>query len=117
MSTVVSQPFVGSPPPHEFDIRSVSQSHSENAPSLRVTRPFPTLLDWARGLDLQNMDPTAHSHVPFVVILVRAMDDWRKTVRAFVTQSQPINLIGFIYSTTTVSRVILRKRRNSRRGF
>ncbi len=58
----------------------VSQTHSENAPSLRITRPFPALLEWARSLDLQNMDPTAHGHLPFVVILVRAVDEWRKSV-------------------------------------
>ena len=59
---------------------TVSQSHSETAPSLRITRPFPTLLEWARSLDLQNMDPTTHGHIPFVVILVRAVDEWRKSV-------------------------------------
>ncbi|KAM5543775.1 hypothetical protein V8D89_002392 [Ganoderma adspersum] len=63
----------------QYHEHCVSQSHSENAPSLRITRPFPPLVDWARGLDLQNMDPTAHSHIPFVVILVRATDDWRNS--------------------------------------
>ncbi|KAI0746401.1 hypothetical protein C8Q80DRAFT_1174962 [Daedaleopsis nitida] len=63
----------------QYHEHCVSQSHSENAPSLRITRPFPALLDWARSLDLQNMDPTTHGHLPFVVILVRAVDDWRKT--------------------------------------
>ena len=66
----------------EIHTYAVSQSHSENAPSLRITRPFPALLDWARSLDLQNMDPTDHGHIPFVVILVRAMDEWRNNVRA-----------------------------------
>lgn len=27
------------------------------------------------------MDPTDHTHVPYVVILVRALEDWKKTVR------------------------------------
>ncbi|KAI0710486.1 hypothetical protein C8Q76DRAFT_737619 [Earliella scabrosa] len=63
----------------QYHEHCVSQSHSENAPSLRITRPFPALLDWARSLDLQNMDPTTHGHLPFVVILVRAVDEWRKS--------------------------------------
>ncbi|RDX42032.1 hypothetical protein OH76DRAFT_1392460 [Lentinus brumalis] len=63
----------------QYHEHCVSQTHSENAPSLRITRPFPALLEWARSLDLQNMDPTAHSHLPFVVILVRAVDEWRKS--------------------------------------
>ncbi|PIL27214.1 hypothetical protein GSI_10358 [Ganoderma sinense ZZ0214-1] len=63
----------------QYHEHCVSQSHSENAPSLRITRPFPALLALARSLDFQNMDPTAHSHIPFVIILVRATDDWRKS--------------------------------------
>ncbi|EJF61494.1 hypothetical protein DICSQDRAFT_136405 [Dichomitus squalens LYAD-421 SS1] len=63
----------------QYHEHSVSQSHSENAPSLRITRPFPALLEWARSLDLQNMDPTDHSHIPMVVILVRALDEWWKS--------------------------------------
>ncbi|KAI0325555.1 hypothetical protein GY45DRAFT_1438278 [Cubamyces sp. BRFM 1775] len=62
----------------QYHEHCVSQSHSETAPSLRITRPFPALLDWARTLDLPNMDPTAHGHIPFVVILVRLVDEWRK---------------------------------------
>ena len=26
------------------------------------------------------MDPTDHSHVPYVVLLVRVLDDWKKAV-------------------------------------
>ncbi|KAH9896552.1 hypothetical protein C8Q73DRAFT_788897 [Cubamyces lactineus] len=62
----------------QYHEHCVSQSHSETAPSLRITRPFPALLEWARSLDLQNMDPTTHGHIPFVVILVRLVDEWRK---------------------------------------
>ncbi len=58
----------------------MSESHSENAPSLRITRPFPALLEWARSLDLNALDPTEHGHIPFVVILVRQVDEWRKSV-------------------------------------
>ncbi|KAI0368507.1 hypothetical protein BV20DRAFT_969136 [Pilatotrama ljubarskyi] len=63
----------------QYHEHCVSQSHSETAPSLRITRPFPALLEWARSLDLQNMDPTTHGHIPFVVILVRLVDEWRKS--------------------------------------
>ncbi|KAI0700659.1 hypothetical protein C8T65DRAFT_657406 [Cerioporus squamosus] len=63
----------------QYHEHCVSQTHSDTAPSLRITRPFPALLEWARSLDLQNMDPTAHGHLPFVVILVRAVDEWRKS--------------------------------------
>ncbi|CDO73930.1 hypothetical protein BN946_scf185016.g87 [Trametes cinnabarina] len=61
----------------EFHIQY--HEHCDSAPSLRITRPFPALLEWARGLDLQNMDPTTHGHIPFVVILVKLVDEWRQS--------------------------------------
>ncbi|KAH9916765.1 uncharacterized protein BXZ73DRAFT_53641 [Epithele typhae] len=63
----------------QYHEHCVSQTHSENAPSLRITRPFPALLQLAQSLDFQNLDPTTHGHVPFVIILVRVVDEWRKT--------------------------------------
>ncbi|GBE84542.1 hypothetical protein SCP_0605210 [Sparassis crispa] len=62
----------------QFREHCVSQPHTdETAPSLRITRPFPALLQWARDLDLSALDPTTHAHIPFVVILVHAVDAWR----------------------------------------
>ncbi|KZP09171.1 hypothetical protein FIBSPDRAFT_839605 [Athelia psychrophila] len=62
----------------QFHDHAVIESHSESAPSLRITEPFPTLLEHATALDLSKMDPTDHSHVPYVVLLVRALEDWKK---------------------------------------
>ncbi|KAH8109922.1 hypothetical protein DFH11DRAFT_841274 [Phellopilus nigrolimitatus] len=56
---------------------TVIDSHPETAPSLRIDKPFPALLEHARSLDLDAMDSTDHGHVPYVVILVRAMDIWK----------------------------------------
>lgn len=58
----------------------VIESHSETAPSLRIDKAFPALLDYSLSLDFANMDPTDHTHVPYVVILVRALHDWKKLV-------------------------------------
>ncbi|CCM05676.1 uncharacterized protein FIBRA_07906 [Fibroporia radiculosa] len=64
----------------QFHEQCVAQPHTdETPPSLRITRPFPALLQWARELDFDKLDPTEHGHVPFVIILVRALDDWRKS--------------------------------------
>ncbi|OSD07684.1 hypothetical protein PYCCODRAFT_1380781 [Trametes coccinea BRFM310] len=63
----------------QYHEHCVSQTHSDTAPSLRITRPFPALLEWARSLDLQDMDPTNHGHIPFVVILVKLVDEWRQS--------------------------------------
>lgn len=43
--------------------------------------PFPALRDHALALDFDAMDPTEHSHIPYIVILVRALEDWKRSVR------------------------------------
>lgn len=58
----------------------VIDSHPEGFPSLRIDKPFAALLEHARSLDLENMNTTDHGHIPFVVILVRALDMWKSTV-------------------------------------
>jgi hypothetical protein len=33
------------------------------------------------SLDFDNMDTTDHGHIPYVIILIRAMQDWKNAVR------------------------------------
>ncbi|KAF8519744.1 hypothetical protein BU17DRAFT_75851 [Hysterangium stoloniferum] len=72
----------------QFHEHSVINSHSETAPSLRIDKPFPELLSHAKSLDLDAMEDIDHGHIPYVVILVRAMEDWKNAV----TQRQPPKL-------------------------
>jgi NEDD8-activating enzyme E1 regulatory subunit len=65
---------------------TVIESHSETAPSLRIEKPFPSLLQHAMSLNFDAMDPTDHGHVPYVVILVRALQDWKRSVRDISTR-------------------------------
>ncbi|KIY72889.1 hypothetical protein CYLTODRAFT_387691 [Cylindrobasidium torrendii FP15055 ss-10] len=50
----------------------IIESHTESLPSLRIYDPFPALLEYSKGLDLDNMDPTVHAHVPYIPILIHA---------------------------------------------
>ncbi|KAH9006627.1 hypothetical protein EDB86DRAFT_3070612 [Lactarius hatsudake] len=61
----------------QFHTHEVIESHSETTPSLRIDKPFPALLQAARALDFDAMDTTDHGHVPYVYILVRALDGWK----------------------------------------
>ncbi|KAJ3519917.1 hypothetical protein NM688_g9232 [Phlebia brevispora] len=56
---------------------SISRTLHETAPSLRLLRPFPALKEWATSLDYAALDPTDHGQVPFVVILVKAAEQWK----------------------------------------
>lgn len=62
----------------QFHEHAVIESHTETAPSLRIDKAFPALLDYSLALDFANMDPTDHTHVPYVIILVRALEEWKK---------------------------------------
>ncbi|KZT21923.1 hypothetical protein NEOLEDRAFT_1138679 [Neolentinus lepideus HHB14362 ss-1] len=62
----------------QFHEHTIIESHSESAPSLRIDKPFPELYEHAVSLDFDNMDPTDHAHIPYVLILVRALEDWKK---------------------------------------
>lgn len=55
-------------------------SHSETTPSLRIDKPFPALLAHAFSLNFDGMDPTDHAHIPYVVILVRCLQEWKNDV-------------------------------------
>ncbi|KAF8625327.1 hypothetical protein AX17_006869 [Amanita inopinata Kibby_2008] len=63
----------------QFQEHAVIESHLEASPSLRIDCAFPALHDYAVSLDFENMDPTDHGHIPFVVILIRALEDWKTT--------------------------------------
>lgn len=67
----------------QLDPVLVIESHLETSPSLRIDSAFPALLDYALSLDLENMDVTDHGHIPYVVVLVRALEEWKKNASPF----------------------------------
>jgi len=62
----------------------VVDSHPDSTHTLRVDTPFPALEAYAKGLDLESMDSMEHSHVPWVVLLVKAASIWKDSVSELV---------------------------------
>lgn len=58
----------------------VVESHPDTAPSLRIDKPFSALVNYAMSIDFKNMDVTDHGHIPYIVILVRVLEEWKKAV-------------------------------------
>lgn len=54
---------------------------------LRLDRPFAALEDYCRSFNLAELDTMEHKHVPFVVILWFALQQWRTTHAGRVPQS------------------------------
>jgi len=73
----------------QFREHRIIDSHSETTPSLRIDKPFPALLDYALSLDFDNMDQTDHGHIPYVVILVRVLEEWKKAHNGSAPSTYP----------------------------
>ncbi|OCF74002.1 amyloid beta protein binding protein 1 [Kwoniella mangroviensis CBS 8886] len=58
---------------------SVVDTHPDTTHTLRLDSPFPSLEQHARSLDLFTMDSMEHSHIPWVVLLVRAASIWKES--------------------------------------
>ncbi|KAE9548676.1 hypothetical protein FO519_008109 [Halicephalobus sp. NKZ332] len=66
---------------HCFNVHTVYHTHNEHPqPDLRLDIPFQGLLEMARENDLDSMDRQRHSHTPYVFLILRALDIWRKKI-------------------------------------
>ena len=59
----------------------VVETHPDTIVDLRLDHPFPELVSHVNTLDLTQMDRMTLGHVPFGVILLKAVQDWRSEVR------------------------------------
>ena len=58
----------------------VVESHPDNAhEDLRIDVPFPSLIAHMDHFNLEGMDNAKHGNVPFLVILFKYLDIWKKT--------------------------------------
>ncbi|KYK71431.1 ThiF family protein [Toxoplasma gondii TgCatPRC2] len=55
------------------------KGQSEGSVDLRLFDPFPELYEFAMEYDLNRLDDLAHAQVPFAVILIQALDRYRRT--------------------------------------
>lgn len=62
------------------DLDPVVETHPESLIDLRIHNPFPELIQFAKTFDYAQMDSAEHGHVPAVVILVKALEEWRAAV-------------------------------------
>jgi amyloid beta precursor protein binding protein 1 len=51
----------------------VIDTHPDHAYTLQIDRPFESLESYALGLNMDEMDSMEHSHVPYIVLLIRAL--------------------------------------------
>jgi amyloid beta precursor protein binding protein 1 len=77
MQLVVSYGLVGYLRLQAAQHAIVDAKHDPPLHELRVSRPFPALRAFADSIDLDALSSIDHAHVPFVVLLLKAMDKWK----------------------------------------
>lgn len=57
------------------------ETHPESLIDLRLNHPFPELIEFSQSEQFQydKLDSAQHSHVPAVVILVKALEEWKNS--------------------------------------
>jgi len=55
---------------------------------LRLSDPFPDIVNYAMSVDLDNLDSHLHSHVPYPVLLIRALSVWKQNHDHVPTRSE-----------------------------
>lgn len=73
---------------------TVVETHPESLIDLRVHSPFTELVQYAATFDYSKMDSAEHSHVPAVVILIKAVQSWRDTVSSLASCLELVRMIG-----------------------
>ncbi|KAI9023556.1 NEDD8 activating enzyme E1 subunit 1 [Phycomyces nitens] len=56
----------------------VIETHPENPVDLRLGSPFDQLKKYANSFDLDKLDQTDHAHVPFIVVILKAVEKWKE---------------------------------------
>lgn len=59
---------------------SVVESHPKNLVDLRIHQPFPELVEYTKTFDYSKMDGEEYAHIPAVVIVIKALEEWRASV-------------------------------------
>lgn len=62
---------------------AVVETHPEDVVDLRLDCPWPELARLASSINLSEMDDFEHGHVPYVLILLKFLEQWKLKVSPF----------------------------------
>ncbi|WFD46146.1 hypothetical protein GLX27_000775 [Malassezia furfur] len=74
----------------------IIETHPDSLVDLRLTRPFPELAAFAAKFDLDTADSLQRSHIPYVVLLLRALHDWKEEHGALPTTASRADFLAFL---------------------
>ncbi|ORY78126.1 NEDD8-activating enzyme E1 regulatory subunit-like protein [Protomyces lactucae-debilis] len=62
----------------------IVETHPDAIVDLRLDVPWPELSAFASSMDLQAMDNNEHTHVPYIALLLRYLEEWKDTHNGLV---------------------------------
>jgi len=71
----------------------VVETHPEDVVDLRLDAPWPELQNLASTLNFEEMDSFEHGHVPYVLILLKFLEQWKETVILLPWFSLPSSIL------------------------
>jgi NEDD8-activating enzyme E1 regulatory subunit len=63
-----------------FRLTLVVETHPEDVVDLRLDCPWPELANLASTLNFSEMDDFEHGHIPYILILLKSLEQWNATV-------------------------------------
>ena len=62
---------------------AVVETHPEDVVDLRLDCPWPELARLASSINFSEMDDFEHGHVPYVLLLLKLLEQWKLKVSPF----------------------------------
>eukprot|EP00210_Caulerpa_lentillifera_P008498 g8106.t1 len=76
---VRSYGFIGYIQLHVDEICIVESKPDDQVPDLRLATPWNELTDFVNSFDFENLEDVQHSHLPFIILLIKSLELWKKT--------------------------------------
>lgn len=77
----------------QYPDRTIIETRPENEfHDLRLDRLFPSLKEYIDSIDLNRLTDQEHAHIPYVVILSKYLDEWKKNSNGDLRTSKDKNL-------------------------
>ncbi|KAJ3293051.1 hypothetical protein BCR33DRAFT_664309 [Rhizoclosmatium globosum] len=67
----------------------IVESHPDTINDLRLDCPFPELLAYANSFDFHALDNMTYAHIPYVVILLRCLEEWKSKNNGALPTTSP----------------------------
>ena len=90
------------------------ETHPEDVVDLRLDCPWPELSRLANTLNLSEMDDFEHGHVPYILILLKFLEQWKQTVPPplYVMLTEKHNSPPTMKDRKLLNEMLLKEKRN-----